>query len=72
LVYFKINTDNDNEGILQIRPGVIPFLEKVGKYYELIVFTEATQDYGDLLIDALEENNIYLINTIPLFSVIIL
>ena len=59
LVHFKINNDDDIEGILQFRPGVIPFLEEVGKYYELIVFTEATQDYGDLLIDALEENRIY-------------
>jgi len=59
LVHFKINNEDDSEGVLQIRPGVVPFLEKVGKYYELIVFTAATQDYGDLLIDAIEENNIY-------------
>ena len=59
LVHFRINTDIDIIGILQIRPGVIPFLEEVGKYYELILFTEATQDYGDLLIDALEKNRIY-------------
>ena len=45
--------------MLQIRPGVIPFLENVGKYYELVIFTVATQDYGDLLIDAIEENNLY-------------
>ena len=59
LVHFKINNEDDSEGVLQIRPGVIPFLEQVGKYYELIVFTAATQDYGDLLIDAIEENNLY-------------
>jgi Dullard-like phosphatase family protein len=59
LIHFKVNVDDDSEGMLQIRPGVIPFLEKVGKYYELIVFTAATQDYGDLLIDAIEENNVY-------------
>ena len=59
LVHFKINNEDENEGVLQIRPGVVPFLEQVGKYYELIVFTAATQDYGDLLIDAIEENNLY-------------
>ena len=59
LVHFKINNEDDSEGVLQIRPGVIPFLEQVGNYYELIVFTAATQDYGDLLIDAIEENNVY-------------
>ena len=59
LIHFKLNNENDSEGVLQIRPGVISFLEEVGKYYELIVFTAATQDYGDLLIDAIEENNVY-------------
>ena len=34
-------------------------MEEVGKFYELIVFTAATQDYGDLLIDNIEENNLY-------------
>ena len=59
LVHFKINNEDDSEGTLQIRPGIMPFLDSVGKYYELIVFTAATQDYGDLLIDAIEENNVY-------------
>ena len=59
LIHFKVNNDDDTEGVLQIRPGVIPFLERVGKFYELMVFTAATQDYGDLLIDAIEENKVY-------------
>ena len=59
LIHFKVNNDVENEGILQIRPGVISFLEKMGQYYELIVFTAATQDYGDLLIDNIEEKDIY-------------
>ena len=59
LVHFKVNSEDDSEGVLQIRPGVMPFLELVGKFYELIIFTAATQDYGDLLIDAIEENNVY-------------
>ena len=59
LVHFKVNNEEESEGILQIRPGVVPFLEKVGQYYELIIFTAATQEYGDLLIDAIEENNLY-------------
>ena len=59
LVHFKVSNEDDTEGVLRIRPGAIPFLEEVGKYYELIVFTAATQDYGDLLIDSIEENNLY-------------
>jgi len=58
LVHFQTSKE-EIEGILQIRPGLIPFLKKVGLYYELIIFTEAKEEYGDLLIDAIEENNIY-------------
>ena len=42
-----------------MRPGINKFLDEVGKYYELIVFTTATQDYADELIDAIEEDKIY-------------
>ena len=59
LVHFKINPDNCNEGVLRVRPGIIEFLENIDKYYELIIFTAATQEYADLLIDAIEENKIY-------------
>ena len=59
LVHFKINPECANEGVLRVRPGIVEFLESVDKYYELIIFTAATQDYADLLIDAVEENKIY-------------
>ena len=59
LVHFKINPDCANEGVLRVRPGIVEFLDAVDKYYELIIFTAATQDYADLLIDAVEENKIY-------------
>ena len=59
LVHFKVNPENESEGVLKVRPGVMEFLEAVDKYYELIIFTCATQDYANLLIDAIEENKIY-------------
>ncbi len=59
IIHFKVNPNNDSEGVLRVRPGIFEFLEKLGKYYEIIVFTAATQDYADLLIDAIEENKIY-------------
>ena len=59
LVHFKINPKNEGEGVLKVRPGVTEFLDEMNKYYELIIFTGATQDYANLLIDALEENKIY-------------
>ena len=59
LVHFKDKLDVEGSGVLRIRPGVNEFLDEVGKYYELILFTTATQDYADLLIDAIEEDKIY-------------
>ena len=59
LVHFKVNPENDGEGVLKVRPGVTEFLDELDKYYELIIFTGATQDYANLLIDAIEENKIY-------------
>ena len=59
LIHFKMNNEDDNEGIIRIRPSLIPFLELVGKYYELIAFTASIQDYGELIMDAIEENNLY-------------
>ena len=58
LIHFKPGVNNQ-DGVVRIRPGVTEFLEEVGKYYELIIFTIATQEYADLLIDAVEEDKIY-------------
>ena len=58
LIHFKPG-NTEEEGVLRIRPGITEFLEEIGKYYELILFTTATQEYADLLIDAIEEDKIY-------------
>ena len=59
LIHFKPQNNGEDGGILRVRPGINEFLDEVGKYYELIVFTTATQDYADVLIDAIEEDKIY-------------
>ena len=59
LIYFNTKNNGEEEGVLKVRPGINEFLDEVGKYYELILFTTATQDYADVLIDAIEENQIY-------------
>ena len=59
LIYFKTKNDGEEGGVLKVRPGINEFLDEVGKYYELILFTTATQDYADVLIDAIEEDKIY-------------
>ena len=58
LIHFK-QGNNDEDGMVKIRPGINKFLEEVGKYYELIIFTTSTQEYADLLIDYIEEDKIY-------------
>ena len=59
LIYFKTKNNGEERGILRVRPGINEFLDEVGKYYELIIFTTATQEYADALIDAVEEDKIY-------------
>ena len=59
LINFKINKEKNDEGVLKLRPYLNKFLENVMKYYEIILFTEASQSYSELLINALEENKKY-------------
>ena len=59
LIHYKEVPGNEGKGLLCLRPGLRKFFDEVGKYYELIVFTTATQDYADTLIDAIEADKIY-------------
>jgi Dullard-like phosphatase family protein len=59
LLHFNMNITNNSEGVVNIRPGSIKFLDTISEYYELIVFNEGEQKYTDILIDSLEENKIY-------------
>ena len=47
---------NENEGLSRIRPFLFQFLNMVKNYYELIIFTAATKDYADPILDCIEEN----------------
>ena len=59
LLHFKKDINNINEGLIDIRPGTIKFLDDISEFYELIIFNEGEKKYTDLLIDSLEENKIY-------------
>ena len=59
LISFKLNREQNDEGVLKLRPNLYKFLDNVMEYYEIILFTEASQSYIDLLINALEENKKY-------------
>ena len=55
LIHFKVHQNDNNSGILQFRPFISEFLSNLKNYYELIVFTAATQDYANPIIDAIEQ-----------------
>ena len=59
LIHFKINPNNDSSGKILIRPFLHKFLEEIKNYYELILFTSATQEYADPIINAIENGNHY-------------
>ena len=56
LIHFKANPNNEESGTIKIRPYLYQFLDSIKKYYELVVFTAATQEYADPIINALEHN----------------
>ena len=59
LISFKVDENDDSKGILRFRPGLDYFLNLVSKYYELIIFTAATKEYADPILDAIETNQLY-------------
>ena len=58
LINFKLNNNNGEEGILKLRPGVFTFLEKVSEFYEIILFTEASEAYIKLMMEAFNNNKL--------------
>ena len=62
LIHFKPNPNNEESGTIKIRPFLMEFLEKIKDYYELVVFTAATQEYADPIINALDPNQKYFDN----------
>ena len=59
LIHFKPNPNNEESGTIKIRPYLYQFLDNIKKYYELVVFTAATQEYADPIINALEQHKKY-------------
>ena len=58
LVHFREDQINPSKGILHLRPGLFRFLETVSLYYELVVFTAATKEYADPILEAIEQDKI--------------
>jgi len=48
--------EDEESAYILIRPGAENFLEEMSKYYELVIFTAATQDYADFVLNELDKN----------------
>ena len=40
-----------------VRPGCVQFIETMAKYYEIVIFTAALQEYADQVIDQIDVGN---------------
>ena len=56
LIHFKLNNNQGEEGILKLRPGVFTFLDNISEFYEIILFTEASEAYIKLMLEAFNNN----------------
>ena len=67
LVHYVDAGENSN---LLVRPGSRDFLKEMAKYYEIVIFTAALQDYADWAIDIIDDDQVikhrlYRQHTIP-------
>jgi TFIIF-interacting CTD phosphatase-like protein len=53
LVHYE---DNGVMGQFYLRPYAQEFIDEMAKYYEVVIFTAALQDYADWIIDRLDSN----------------
>ena len=61
LVRYKINENNPDEAKVIFRPGLFYFLNKVYPLFDIVIWTVATKEYADPIIDIIEENKKYFI-----------
>ena len=56
-----ISYQNNEKGrvIFIPRPGLNQFLTEINKIYEIILFTSATQNYADPILDSIDKNKIF-------------
>ena len=58
LIHF-IPQSIENKGIIQYRPGLYQFLDNLFPYFELILWTGATRQYADPIINSIEKYKKY-------------
>lgn len=50
--------EEENRAYVQVRPYADYFLSEMGKYFEIVIFTAAAEDYADIVLNELDKNNI--------------
>ena len=61
LINFKFIDISKRIGKIQLRPGLINFLEIIKEFYEIIIFTSGIKEYADIILNTIEKkgNNKY-------------
>ena len=54
LISFKTDPFDESKGLLRFRPYLYEFLDLMKKYFEIIIFTSATIEYADPILNAIE------------------
>ena len=49
--------EEDERSYVQIRPYADHFLKEMGKYFEIVIFTAAAEDYANIVLKELDKNN---------------
>ena len=49
--------EEESRAYVQVRPYSDYFLTEMGKYFEIVIFTAAAEDYADLVLNELDKNN---------------
>lgn len=49
--------EDEKEAYVQVRPYAEFFLKELSSYYELVIFTAATREYADIILNVIDKNN---------------
>ena len=50
--------EEENRAYVQVRPYADYFLTEMSKYFELVIFTAAAEDYADIVLNELDKNKV--------------
>ena len=50
--------EEENRAYVQVRPYADYFLNEMSKYFELVIFTAAAEDYADIVLNELDKNQV--------------